>query len=81
MEPPVFVFATLIDVLGLAPVLGFENPTPARKNVIMLPEVVIGVDRYSSPPQLLFKRLFDTAANAFGLPGSPFYNTEGKYIG
>ncbi len=80
VEPPVYVFATLVDVLGLAPTssyVGFENATRARKNLIMLPEVVIGVDRYSYKPELLFKRLFDTAANAFGLSGSQSYNAGG----
>jgi len=86
VEPPVYVFTTLVDVLGLAPAFqslqsGFENPAAARSNVIMLPEAVIGVERYSERREVLFKRTFDIAGNAFGLSGSPFYNAKSEYTG
>ena len=84
VQPPVYVFATLLSVRGLMPAAsshGFETPTAARKDVLVLPPVVIGVDQFASPPEKLFKRLFDTAANAFGLSGSRNYNAKGEYTG
>ena len=79
-----YVFATLLGVRGLTPVAsshGFERPAAARKDALILPAVVIGVDQFASAPEKLFKRLFDTAANAFGLSGSRNYNAKGEYTG
>ena len=84
VQPPVYVFATLLGVHGRAPAASwndFEKPTAARKDVLILPAVVIGVDQFASAPEKLFKRLFDTAANAFGLSGSRNYNAKGEYTG
>ena len=53
VEPPVYVFATLIDVKGLAPrvdAFGGETPVPARKSVLILPETTVGVDRFAKSP-------------------------------
>jgi hypothetical protein len=79
VEPPI-----LLGIQGLAPPstsYGFETPVPARKDALVLPAVVVGVDQFASPPPQLFKHLFDTAANSFGLSGSPNYDANGKYTG
>jgi len=84
IEPPMYVFPTLIEIKGLAPPVepfSAETPTAARKDALILPEVTIGVDQLASAPEYLFKRLFDTAANAFGLSRSPSYIPDGKFIG
>jgi len=84
VEPPVYVFATLIEVKGLAPHVdpfGGETATAARKDVLILPEVAVGIDQFAVAPVNLFKRLFDRTANAFGLSRSPSYDGNGNFIG
>jgi hypothetical protein len=53
----------------------------ARKDPVFLPEVVVGSDRLATLPNQLFRRLFDVAANAFGLSASPRYRADGTYVG
>jgi hypothetical protein len=84
VEPPVFVFASLLEVGGIGPRGDFmdaEQPVPSRKALLKFPEVLVGIDDFEKPPEVLFKRLFDIASNAFGLAGSKNYGADGKYIG
>ncbi len=84
LEPPVTVFATLLEVGGLGPRSDFfdiERPVVSRKALLKFPEVSVGVDEFGEPPERLFKGLFDVAANAFGLPGSKSYDAHGNYVG
>ncbi|MGO8739162.1 AlbA family DNA-binding domain-containing protein [Rhodoblastus sp.] len=83
IQPPFFVFATLLEVKDLAPMVSpfgiVGEPTPSRKEVIQLPEVAVGTDQVGERPEVLFRPLFDVAANAFGLPGSLSYDAHGNY--
>jgi hypothetical protein len=84
VEPPVFVFASLLEVAGIGPRADFmdsEQPVPSRKPLLKFPEVSVGVDDFDKPPEALFKRLFDVASNAFGLARSKSYDADGKYVG
>jgi hypothetical protein len=82
--PPFYVFGTLVDVGGLRPI---DDPAEggeavvAKKGVIRLPETVVGTETMAAPPAQIFRRLFDVAANAFGLSGSPRYLADGSYNG
>lgn len=82
--PPFYVFATLVSVGGLRPT---DNPieggasTIAKNGVIQLPETVVDSEMMAALPAQIFRRLFDIAANAFGLSGSPRYRADGTYVG
>jgi hypothetical protein len=82
--PPFYVFATLLDIGGLKPmdepVEGGESVV-ARSGVVRLPETVVDSETTVALPAQIFRRLFDVAANAFGLSGSPRYRADGTYIG
>jgi Putative DNA-binding domain len=84
IQPPFYVFATLIGVSGRKPtddpVEGGES-TVAKKGVVLLPETVVGLETSAARPEQIFRRLFDVAANAFGLSGSPRYRADGTYTG
>ncbi len=47
--------------------------------IAKLPEVFVGHDDFAKPPEALFKRTLDVAANVFGLPRSPSYDAAGNY--
>jgi hypothetical protein len=84
LQPPFYVFATLMGIKGRKPT---DDPTEggpssaARKDLVLLPEVVVGLDSLTVPPYQLLRRLFDVAANAFGLSGSARYRADGTYVG
>jgi hypothetical protein len=81
LQPPFYVFATLVGIVGRKPT---EDPVEgggsraAKKDVVFLPEVVVGLDELATSPGQLFGRLFDVAANAFGLSGSPRVSRRGS---
>ena len=82
IEPPAAVFATLLDIGGIPisthSVDGVQSSIcPAR--IARLPEVFVGHDDFAKPPEALFKRMLDIAANVFGLPRSPSYDAAGNY--
>jgi hypothetical protein len=84
IEAPFFVFLTLTDVRGVS--LYLRHPysldySPARyhRDQLTLPEVVITADQLDRQAHLLFQPLFDTLANAFGLPKSFNYTPDGTY--
>ena len=82
VEPPFSVFVSLIEVAGLTLSAGsypFRTPTPIRQNIVPLPEMLIGADDLEKPPEILFKRILDVAANAFGLVRWPSYDADGKH--
>jgi Putative DNA-binding domain len=70
VDPPIWLFATLIDVGGLMLSTAAYGPH-IRRNIVPLPEVFIGPDDLGKRPEVLFKRVLDVAANAFGLPELP----------
>jgi hypothetical protein len=82
--PPFYVFAALVNVGGLKPM---DDPVEggrsavASKGVIRLSETVVGPETMAAVPAQIFRRLFDVAANAFGLSGSPRYLADGSYNG
>jgi hypothetical protein len=82
VEPPILVFATLIEVAGVK----FSVPRSVsfrtlaiRQSIIRLPEVFIGSDVFGEPGPTLFKRVLDVTGNAFGLPNWSSYDAGGKY--
>ncbi len=80
LEPPVYVFASVLGVKGLAARMGRERPTPARNNIIQFPEVLIDTANFARDPSMIFNRRFDNIANAFGIPRSPSYDADGNKV-
>ena len=71
----------MIDVGGLTlSTGGVPVPSRIRRNTVPLPELFVGADDFGKRPEVLFKRTLDVAANAFGLPKSPSYDNDGKYV-
>jgi hypothetical protein len=83
LQLPAYVFATLVGMKGLRPTdrrAEGGDSSEARKNTVVLPGVVVEADGLAMPPEQLFRRLFDVAANAFGLSGCPRYRSDGTYV-
>jgi hypothetical protein len=84
VKAPFYIFASMIGVLGRIPDNQFfadETPRAARKNEILFSEVVVGVDNIRTTAEQIFKRLFNNAANVFGLEKSLSYDPAGNYTG
>ncbi len=81
VDPPIWIFATLIDVGGLMLSTAAPRSPPIRRNIVPLQEVSVGPDDFGKRPEVLFKRVLEVAANAFGLPQSPSYDANGRYTG
>jgi hypothetical protein len=88
IEPPYYVFNSVIGVRGVAP---FLPPTidnfmrdltgrPCRQDRLLLPELEISTERVTLPNVILLRDTFDRLANAFGLPRSLSYDGKGNYV-
>lgn len=82
IEPPFYVLVSLIGVRGYAPPTDTWNdvhPTSFRRDLLLLPEMEVSAEKVKEAPHVLFRRLFDLLANAFGLPQSTNYKADGTY--
>jgi Putative DNA-binding domain len=82
VEPPFSVFATMIEVNGLNFLSdpSFPRPRPPiRQSIVRLPEELVSLDDFEKPQEVLFKRVLNVAANAFGLERWPSYDANGNY--
>ncbi len=82
IEPPTSVFATLLEIGNIRISTPSVDEVPSSVCVVpiaRLPEVFVGHDDFAKPPEALFKRTLDVAANVFGLPRSPSYDAAGNY--
>ncbi len=83
IEPPASVFATLLEIGNIGITTPSVDGVPSSVCVVpiaRLPEVFVGHDDFAKPPEVLFKRTLDVAANVFGLPRSPSYDAAGNYV-
>jgi hypothetical protein len=70
IEAPFYVFLSMLHIKGFEPEVSFfqsPSPIPSRRDLILFPEVEVAADRLPQGPGVIFARLFDTLANAFGL--------------
>jgi hypothetical protein len=70
VEAPFYVFLSMLNIKGFEPQVSFfisPSPVPSRRDSILFPEVEVASDRVTVEPAVIFTRLFDTLANAFGL--------------
>jgi hypothetical protein len=70
IEAPFYVFLSMLNIKGAEPQVSFlisPSPVPSRRDSILFSEVEIASDRLTVGPGVIFTRLFDTLANAFGL--------------
>ena len=84
VKAPFYVFVSMIGIIGRVPDYHFfadESPRAARKNEVMFSEAVVDVDNIRTAGEQIFKRLFNTAANVFGLAKSLSYDAAGNYTG
>jgi hypothetical protein len=73
VEAPFYVFLSVLNVKGFEPAVSPSisvSSVPSRRDAILFSEIEVGADRLAEAPIVIFKRLFDTLANAFGLPRS-----------
>jgi hypothetical protein len=73
IEAPFYVFLSMLNIKGFEPEASFfisPSPVPSRRDSILFPEVELASDRLAQGPGVIFARLFDTLANAFGLERS-----------
>jgi hypothetical protein len=73
VEAPFYVFLSMLNIKGIEPQVSFfisSSPVPSRRDSILFPEVEVAADRLTAGPCIIFTRLFDTLANAFGLERS-----------
>jgi len=73
IEAPFYVFLSVLNVKGFKPAVSPSisvSSVPSRRDSILLSGIEVGSDRLTEAPIVIFKRLFHTLANAFGLPRS-----------
>ena len=81
VEPPIFVFLTLLGVKGYSmSVDRFKFPTRRShtidRDVLQLPEVM--VENYDDKAENVLKPCFDSIWNACGFPRDLYYNEQGE---
>ncbi|MDW8022595.1 MAG: ATP-binding protein [Nitrososphaerota archaeon] len=79
VEPPVFIFLTLLGVKGYSMAVDSSRAYEAHsidRDILMLPEVVI--ESYDVDPKDILKPCFDSIWNACGFPRSLNYNMKGE---
>ncbi len=84
IEPPIFVFVSLITVKGLVfaknPSMRSFDPSFFDRDTILIPELFLGnypLEKDNLASQL--KPVMDALWNAAGLSGSPNYNNDGLW--
>lgn len=84
VEPPVFIFLTLLEVKGYSMSIGgrrfwFDEVHAIDKHIVLLPERVI--ESYGVKAQQVLRPCFDSIWNACGLPRSFNYDNNGELVG
>ena len=83
VEPPIFVFLTLLGVKGYR--MGTDRSSRGHehhaidRDTILLPEIPI--DSYQVVAEDVLKPCFDSIWNACGFPRSLNYSSDGKWVG
>ena len=77
IEPPIFLFLTLIDVKGFIIKRWLRDDFPIDRDIIQIPEIIIEVFNFDVPA--LLKPIFDSIWNACGFEKSLNYNMDGEW--
>jgi len=79
IEPPFYLFVTLVNMKGY--LLGGPNirSEPLRLNIIQPPEIVL--ETIDNPPHTILRPAFDMIWNAFGALRSLNYDQSGNWKG
>ena len=83
VEPPIFIFLTLLGVKGYSmSVDRFKFPTQRShtidRDILLLPEVI--VESYDGKAEDVLRPCFDSIWNACGFPRSLNYDAEGNWV-
>lgn len=82
VEPPIYVMASLLNVGGRTMYVPPElsvRPAAYRRDNLLLPPFEVTTEKLTLQPTELFRPLFNTIANAFGLACSFNYRPDGRY--
>ncbi|MBE9513344.1 MAG: ATP-binding protein [Chloroflexi bacterium] len=81
VEPPIFVFLTLLGVKGYSMAVSerfsFARSHTIDRDILQLPEVIL--ESYDVIPEKVLKPCFDSIWNACGFPKSFNYNDAGEW--
>jgi len=78
VEPPIFIFLTLLKVKGYLMALARgEKSSPIDRDVLLLPEIVL--EDYHVSAASVLRPCFDSIWNACGLPRSRNYDENGEW--
>jgi Putative DNA-binding domain len=88
IEPPYYVFNSILGVRGVGPFIPRTKENfmrdfsgrACRQDRLLLPELEISAERVTLPNVALLRETFDRLANAFGLPGSLSFDDKGNYV-
>ncbi len=78
VEPPIFVFLTLLGVKGYSmAVYEHSESYTIDRDLLLLPEII--VDGYDVKAEKALKPCFDSIWNACGFPRDSYYNENGEW--
>ena len=82
VEPPIFVFLTLLGVRGYSMAVNTSRIRISEvhtidRDILLLPEVII--ENYDVSAQKVLKPCFDSVWNACGFPRDLYYNEAGEW--
>lgn len=82
VEPPIFIFLTLLGVKGYSMAVRSRFPFATGytidRDVLQIPEIVI--ESYDISAQKVLHPIFDTIWNACGFPKDLYYNDNGEWV-
>ncbi|MFI4996534.1 MAG: helix-turn-helix domain-containing protein [Hyphomicrobiales bacterium] len=82
VKAPIYIFLSMVSVRGCRPYVAPGRsiiPRPPRRDVLLVPEIAVDVERVEMAAHVLLQPLFDRLSNAFGLPRSFNYSADGSY--
>lgn len=81
VEPPIFIFLTLLGVKGYSMAVSSRFPFATGytidRDILQIPEIVI--ESYDISAQKVLHPIFDTVWNACGFPRDLYYNENGEW--
>ena len=77
IDPPIFLFLTLIDVKDYIIPSQWDQLYPIDREIVLIPEIII--EDFDFEPSSHLKPVFDSIWNSCGFHRSPNYDKQGKW--